>query len=61
VTLREDYYDTLAGYMLGKLGRLAKVGDSLEADGVKLKVEALDGRRIARLTLSRSESQAAEH
>lgn len=61
VTLREDYYDTLAGYVLGKLGRLAKVGDSLEADGVKLKVEALDGRRIARLTLSRSESQVAEH
>jgi CBS domain containing-hemolysin-like protein len=31
---------------------MAKVGDSVEADGLRLRVEALDGLRIARLSLS---------
>jgi len=50
--LQEDYYDTIAGYVLGQLGRMAKVGDVLEVDGVRMKVEALDGLRIARLSLT---------
>jgi len=49
--LRDEHYDTIAGYVLGRLGRMAKVGDTVESDGVKLKVEALDGLRIARLSL----------
>ena len=53
LNLREEFYDTIAGFVLGKLGRLAKVGDVVDADadGVRLKVEALDGLRIARLSL----------
>ena len=49
--LREEFYDTIAGFVLGRLGRMPKVGDTVEADGVRLKVEALDGLRIARLSL----------
>jgi CBS domain containing-hemolysin-like protein len=52
VSLKDDYYDTIAGYMLGRLGRMAKVGDVLEQDGLRLKVEAMDGLRIARVSLS---------
>ncbi|MGQ0602103.1 MAG: hemolysin family protein [Anaerolineales bacterium] len=51
--LRDDYYDTIAGYVLGRLGRVARVGDTLEIDGVRLKVEAVDGLRIARLSVAR--------
>ena len=51
LTLEDPYYDTLAGYMLGRLGRLAKVGDTVVVDGVRLRVEAMDGRRIARVWL----------
>ncbi len=51
LTLKEEFYDTVAGFVLGRLGRMAKVGDTVEADGVRLKVEALDGLRIARLSL----------
>ena len=47
--LRDDNYDTIAGFVLGQLGRMAAIGDAVEADGVKLRVEALDGKRIARL------------
>jgi CBS domain containing-hemolysin-like protein len=50
--LKDEYYDTIAGFVLGRLGRMAKVGDSVEADGLRLRVEALDGLRIARLSLS---------
>ncbi len=49
--LKDENYDTIAGFMLGRLERMAKVGDIVEADGIKLKVEALDGLRIARVSL----------
>lgn len=51
LNLKEEFYDTIAGYALGKLGRMAKVGDTIEEDSVRLKVEALDGLRIARVSL----------
>ena len=49
--LHDEYYDTIAGFMLGRLGRMGRVGDTVEAGGVRLKVEALDGLRIARVSL----------
>ncbi len=49
--LHDDHYDTIAGFVLGRLGRMAKVGDTVEAGAVRLRVEALDGKRIARLSL----------
>lgn len=51
IDLKDENYDTIAGFVLGKLERIAKVGDVVESDGVKLKVEALDGLRIARVSL----------
>lgn len=51
LNLRDENYDTLAGFILGKLDRIAKVGDTVEADGVKLKVEAMDGLRIERVSV----------
>lgn len=50
--LSDPHYDTLAGFMLGKLERLAQVGDKVIVDGVRLQVEAMDGLRIARISLS---------
>jgi CBS domain containing-hemolysin-like protein len=46
-------YDTIAGYVLGKLGRIPRAGDVVEGDDVRLKVEAMDGMRIARVSLNR--------
>jgi CBS domain containing-hemolysin-like protein len=51
VRLEDPYYDTIAGFVLGRLGRLAEVGDAVTAHGLRIRVEALDGKRIARLTL----------
>lgn len=52
LNLKDEYYDTIAGFVLGRLGRMPKVGDVVETDGLRLRVEALDGLRIARLSLS---------
>lgn len=46
----DDEYDTVAGYVLRELGRIPDVGDeALLPDGATLRVERMDGRRIARL------------
>lgn len=55
--ITDDYYDTIAGFVIGRLGRMAKVGDAIELeDGYRLRVEALDGLRIARLTVQPPQS-----
>jgi putative hemolysin len=54
--LSDPHYDTIAGYMLGRLGRMAQVGDVVPIDRAQLRVLAMDGLRIARVSLSLSES-----
>lgn len=46
-------YDTIAGFVLGKLRRMPRLNDSVESDGIRLRVEEMDGLRIARLSLLR--------
>jgi CBS domain containing-hemolysin-like protein len=52
LNLQDPNYDTIAGYVLGKLGRIPRVGDVVEGDGVRIKVESMDALRIARLSLT---------
>ncbi|QCU78442.1 HlyC/CorC family transporter [Citricoccus sp. SGAir0253] len=42
-------YDTVGGYVMARLGRVAEVGDAVEADGGTLVVERMDGRRVDRV------------
>jgi putative hemolysin len=49
----EDEYNTLGGYVLGRLGRRARLGDRVEVEGRTLRVEALDGLRVARVFVSK--------
>ena len=49
----EDLYDTIGGYVLGRLGRRPRLGDVVEIGGRKIRVEALDGLRVARVLLSK--------
>lgn len=48
----EGLYDTIGGYVLGRLGRRPRLGDTVEVGGRKIRVEALDGLRVARVLLS---------
>ncbi|MFN3973804.1 MAG: hemolysin family protein [Dehalococcoidia bacterium] len=46
-------YDTVAGWMMTALGRVPKVGDSLEYDGVKFVVARTEGARVIRVYVVR--------
>ena len=50
--LPEGPYETVAGYVLAHLGRLPLVGDTVSVEGRSLSVLELDGRRIARISVS---------
>jgi CBS domain containing-hemolysin-like protein len=49
----EGTYTTFGGYVLGRLGRRARVGDTIELEGRKIRVEVLDGLRVARVWVSK--------
>lgn len=51
--LVEDYYDTIAGYVMGKLGRIPRLHDVVEGEGARLRVEEMDRLRVARVKLTR--------
>ena len=46
----EDF-DTVGGLVLGRLGRAPEVGDEVVLDGHVLRVEEVDGSRVARVTV----------
>jgi putative hemolysin len=52
-------YTTVGGYVLGRLGRRARVGDTIDVDGRRMRVEALDGLRVAKVWLSTAPRRAA--
>lgn len=56
LSLENPDYDTVAGYALGKFGRIPASGDVFEGDGIRLQVTEMDGRRIAHLELTRLEN-----
>jgi putative hemolysin len=56
--LPEGPYETVAGYVLAELGRLPDPGDAVSVEGRTLTVLELDGRRIARISVTRSPEPA---
>jgi CBS domain containing-hemolysin-like protein len=47
--LADEPYDTVGGMIFGRLGRLAQVGDSVDIEGYRFTVTAIDGRRVAQV------------
>ncbi len=47
----DDDYTTIAGFVMGRLGRIARVGDEVQARGGSLTVTAVQRRRIERLVM----------
>ena len=52
VALPEDGYHTVAGFVFGRLGRAAEPGDEVAHDGIVFRVDAVEGQRIDRLTVT---------
>lgn len=53
-------YNSLAGFMIYKLGHMPAVDESLEVDGVKLTAIAADERRVKRVRISKMAEQEPE-
>jgi putative hemolysin len=51
LSLPEQDYTTIGGWVMGRLGRIARPGDDVLFAGGRLRVLAMDGRRIARAAL----------
>jgi putative hemolysin len=49
LSLPDDFYDTIGGYIFGQLGRIATDGDEVRVPGGCFRVLNMDGRRIDRL------------
>ncbi|MFZ1381348.1 MAG: hemolysin family protein [Scrofimicrobium sp.] len=54
VELEDGNYETAAGYLIERLGRLAEVGDGLEVAGTRIEVAAVQGNRIIALDVTKA-------
>jgi putative hemolysin len=55
---RPGSYETLAGFMLHRLGRIARLGDCLRWRGYRFEIVDMDGRRIDRVLLTPAPDRA---
>ena len=55
----EETYHTLGGIMLGRIGRIPRVGDGFEYAGWRFEITAMDGRRVdcVRITFTEDKNQ----
>ena len=51
--LPTEDFDTIGGFVVGLLGRAPALGEEVTWDGVRLKIEEVDNRRVARLRIWR--------
>jgi CBS domain containing-hemolysin-like protein len=58
--IEDSNFDTIGGFVFGRLGRKPELGDEVQSDGLLFRVDALDGLRIARLRVERGSGAAAE-
>ncbi len=49
LSLPEEDYDSIGGFVFGSLGRMPVAGDEVAVDGGVLRVAAMDGRRVQRV------------
>jgi putative hemolysin len=56
----EEGYDTLAGFVTSRAGKVPEVGEELAVDGLLLKVSEADAKRVARVEISANPEKQAE-
>lgn len=59
ISLPDGPFDTLAGFVVGELGRIPDVGDSLTTLGHRFTVQEMDGRRVSRLLVTEDPAEQA--
>jgi CBS domain containing-hemolysin-like protein len=54
LSVPDDEYSTIGGYVFGALGRLPQPGDRVAAGGARFEVRSMDGRRIGELVITKA-------
>ena len=57
INQHEEEVETIAGLLQKRLGRLAKMNDELQIDGLKIKVVEFKGRRIKKLLVEKNDTE----
>jgi putative hemolysin len=52
VELADGDYETVAGYVIARLGRMPEVGDAVLVEGTRIEVAEMEGRRVTRVAVS---------
>ncbi|MCY4635519.1 MAG: hemolysin family protein [Acidobacteria bacterium] len=60
VTIEPQGFETVAGYLLARLGRVPQEGESFEVDGLSVDVLEAERRRLHRVRLRRTSAAAME-
>jgi putative hemolysin len=59
LAIPEGHYETVGGFVMDRLGRVARPGDVVDVDGYRLEVLAVDRSRVERVRISRPRPDAA--
>jgi putative hemolysin len=59
IHLPDGAYETVAGFVLARLTRMAAVGDRVPVDGHVIEVEDVEDRRITRVRITAAPGEAA--
>ena len=57
IALPEGPYQTVSGYVMHSLGRMPKIHDVVNLDGIRLVVLSLEGHRVGQILISREAKQ----
>jgi putative hemolysin len=60
VDLEDGAYETVAGYLIARLGRIPDVGDVIDTGDAELEVTEMTGHRVTRLALRRVAATASD-
>jgi len=55
IQLPEGPYETLSGFVMHKLGRIAQVNDVVRVDDARFTIVSMSGKRVGQLLLSRND------
>jgi len=61
VELPEGDYETVAGFMLSRLGHIPRTGEQLRYKGLKLVITKMRGKKIEEILLTKERSAASAH
>ncbi|MFM8672115.1 MAG: transporter associated domain-containing protein, partial [Candidatus Nanopelagicus sp.] len=55
IELPEGPYETVSGFVMHKLGRIAQINDVVKVDGGRFTIISMNGKRVGQLLLARND------